>query len=113
MTQQSNLRESVIRAVDRGATAAEEIHRSIACIPLDLLEKVDGLEEAVDGVRKLQDRSISAVYDLVRGINHEVGRVADDLLKPSPERRRVAKARKTPVRRPRKAPSKATGEQAS
>jgi len=89
-------------AVDEGANAAEDIHKRIANLPLDVLAQASALEETVEGVRKLQDRSIHAVYDLVRGINHQVIQLANDLLPPPRKavrsRRKGAKGRK-PARR--------------
>jgi len=74
------LADMVHDAVDRGATTAEEIHKSIADLPLEVLEEVEPLKRLVKRVRKAQERSISAVYELVRGINEEVARVTRDVL---------------------------------
>ncbi len=63
------------RVVDRNTEAAERIHRALAGFPLDVLEQLDRLERPVARVRKLQDRSIGATYDLVRGIEREVARL--------------------------------------
>ena len=46
----------------------------------DVVGRVDALEATADDVRRLQDASIEAVYDLVRGINREVGKLANELL---------------------------------
>lgn len=75
-----NLADLVHDAVDRGATTAQEIHKAVADLPLDVLEEIKPLETLVKRVRKAQDRSISAVYDLVRGINEEVAKVTRDIL---------------------------------
>jgi hypothetical protein len=77
------LADVVHDAVNRGATTAEEIHKSIADLPLEVLEEIEPLEKLAKRVRKAQERSISAVYDLVRGINEEVAKAMRDLL---PER---------------------------
>lgn len=58
--------------VERTAQAAENVHRAVAGLPLDLLEHVDGLKRPVARVRKLQDQSITATYDMLRGVNREV-----------------------------------------
>jgi len=70
----------VENAVDRGATTAEEIHRSIADLPIDVLERADLLEDARWELKKLQDASIGAIYDVVRGVNHQVAKLAGSLL---------------------------------
>jgi predicted transcriptional regulator len=88
--------ERVRKAVDDGADAAEEIHKKAVNLPLDLLERNGVLESTAEDIRRLQDQAIGAVYDLVRGINHEVVKLADDVLRPPPARPR---ARKRSVRK--------------
>ena len=79
------------KAVDRSADAAESIHKRVAHLPLAPFEGVDGLEGALKDVRRVQDRSIGAVYDLVRDMNHELVRLAEEWLAaseaPKPKRR--------------------------
>ena len=58
--------------LERGTATAEEIHRAVAGFPLDLLAMVPALEKPVARVRKLQDKSIGATYNMVRGINREL-----------------------------------------
>jgi hypothetical protein len=87
----------VRQAIDDGADTVEEIHRSIAALPLDVLERLDLFKETVKDVRKVQDTSIGAIYDLVHKVNREVGKLAQELLerpaagKAAP--RKVTKAR--------------------
>ena len=74
------LADVVQREVDAGANTVEEIHRSIARMPLDVFAKLDIFEKATKDVRKLQDTSIGAIYDLIRKVNHEVAKLAKELL---------------------------------
>ena len=74
------LADVVQREVDAGADTVEEIHRSIARMPLDVFAKLDIFEKATKDVRKLQDTSIGAIYDLIRKVNHEVAKLAKELL---------------------------------
>jgi uncharacterized membrane protein len=67
-------------AVDQGATSVEEIHKAIADLPLDVLERNGLFEEAAAQVRKIQDRTIGAVYDVIREVNNRVNDLASDLL---------------------------------
>jgi hypothetical protein len=85
----------VRKAIDRGADAAEEIHKQAAHLPLTPFEGVEGLDETLKEIRRRQLRTIRALYDLVRRVNHEVARLAEDLLAApkAPVRRRVAKKR--------------------
>jgi len=77
----------VREAIDNGATTVEEIHKSIAALPLDILGRLDGFEDRLANVRRIQDESIDAVYDVIRRVNHEVTRLAADLLEGAQSRR--------------------------
>jgi histone H3/H4 len=80
-------------AIDRGATTVEEIHKSVADLPLKILEERPLLKGPAKEVRRVQDRSIGAVYDLVREINAQVGNLASDLLAKAARRREARAAR--------------------
>ena len=95
------LADAVQREVDAGADTVEEIHRAIAALPLDVLEKLDVFEATVRDVRKAQAASIGAVYKLIHKVNHEVGKLAADLLDGrQPGRKARPATRKTASRRP-------------
>ena len=82
-------------AVDKGATTVEEVHKSIADLPLKMLEGVEFLKKPVKEMRRVQDRSIGAVYDLIRGINEQVAKLATDVLsrrRPAPGKRTASSA---------------------
>jgi hypothetical protein len=85
----------VREVVDRGADAAESIHKKVAQLPLAPFEGVEPLEGALKDVRRIQDRSIRAIYDLVRDINHELVRVVEESF--------AAAEQRTKRRAPRKA----------
>jgi methyl-accepting chemotaxis protein len=80
MSDEKALTELVEEAVEKGATTVEEIHRSIADLPLTVLERLGLSEEATSEVRKVQETSIGAIYDLIRDINHKVGKLSTELL---------------------------------
>ncbi len=67
-------------AVDKGATTAEEIHRSIAELPITVLERLGFGEKPSHEVRLIQDTTIGAIYNMVRDINHNVAELANDIL---------------------------------
>lgn len=67
-------------AIDKGATTVEEIHKSIAKLPLDMLAEIEPLKGPAKEARRVQDRSIGAIYDLIRDVNQQVGTLASDLL---------------------------------
>jgi hypothetical protein len=66
--------------IDKGATTVEEIHKAIADLPLKVLEQSDLLKGPAKEVRRVQDHTIGAIYDLIRDINEKVGTFASDLL---------------------------------
>jgi methyl-accepting chemotaxis protein len=70
----------VQRAIDEGADSVEEIHRSIASMPLDVLERLDVFEQTVKDVREVQDASIGKIYEVIHQVNHEVGKLAAEAL---------------------------------
>ena len=80
MSDEKALTELVEEAVEKGATTVEEIHRSIADLPFTVLERLGLFEETTSEVRNVQETSIGAIYDLIRDINHKVGKLATELL---------------------------------
>jgi hypothetical protein len=67
-------------AIDKGATTVEEVHKSIADLPLKMLEESELLREPAKEVKRVQDHTIGAIYDLIRDINKRVGTLASELL---------------------------------
>jgi hypothetical protein len=74
------LAELIEGAIDRGAHSIEEIHRSIAKLPLQVMEGLGLFERTARDVERIQEESIGAVYDGIRHVNREVGRLATELL---------------------------------
>jgi len=74
-------------AIDEGATTVEDIHKAIADLPLKMLEESDLLKGPAKRVKRVQDHSIGAIYDLIREINQKVGTFASDLLAEAAKRR--------------------------
>jgi hypothetical protein len=90
----------VQQAIDDGADSVEEIHRSIANMPLDVLERLDVFKETVKDVRRVQDTSIGAIYGLIHKVNREVGKLATEMLGRRAARRAVPrKVARTPAAR--------------
>ena len=66
--------------VNETTATAEDIHRSIAELPLSLLGSLTPLEEPVKEIRELHARSIHAVYGLIRLVNDRVEQMAVEIL---------------------------------
>jgi len=74
------LRDIIHDAVDETTNTVENIHMSVANLPLDALQKTDRLDESVREAKKLQGEVVGAVYNLVRKINGEIRTLGDELL---------------------------------
>ena len=77
----------VEEAIEKGATTVEDVHKSIADLPLRMLEESEILREPAKEVRRVQDHTIGAIYELIRHINKEVGTLASELLDEAAKRR--------------------------
>lgn len=87
MTQKQSVSELIQEAIDKGATTVEDIHKSIADLPLKVLERSHLFEKSAKEVQRVQDISIGAIYDLIRDINEKVGSLATELLAKANERK--------------------------
>jgi hypothetical protein len=85
-------------AIDKGATTVEEIHKSIADLPLKILEESDLLRSPAKEAKRVQDHTIGAIYDVIREVNEKVGTFASELLAEAAARRA---ARAAEVHKPR------------
>ncbi|MDX2167680.1 MAG: hypothetical protein SF182_11475 [Deltaproteobacteria bacterium] len=73
------VKDLIQEAVDKGATSVEQIHRTIADLPLSALEQRGLLGAEGKSARTLVDTSIGAVYQTIRTVNRQVGELASDL----------------------------------
>lgn len=84
-------RKTLIRfvqdAIDQGATTVEEVHKSIADLPLRILEESDLLREPAREARRLQDHTLGKIYAVIRQVNEQVGTYASELLADAAKRR--------------------------
>ena len=72
------VKDLVQQAVARGATSIEQIHRYVADLPFEALERSGLLEDDRLGLRAKQQRTIGMVYEAIRRINDEVGNFVSD-----------------------------------
>jgi hypothetical protein len=84
-------RKTLIRfiqeAIDTGTTTVEEVHKSIANLPLRILEERQLLRGPAREAKRLQDQTIGAIYDVIRDINERIGNYASQLLAEAAKRR--------------------------
>ena len=78
--ERQSLPELIEEVVDQSATTVEEIHKSIADLPLKLMEESELLRKPAREVRRLQDKVIGAIYDVVRDTNRRIAKLVSDLL---------------------------------
>ena len=72
MTESRTLAATVHDAIDEVTTAVEDIHKSVADIPLTLLSELTPFADTLAEVKTTQDHASEAIYGLVRRINHRV-----------------------------------------
>jgi uncharacterized membrane-anchored protein YhcB (DUF1043 family) len=87
MTNKKTLTRMIQDEIDKGATTVEEIHKAVADLPLKVLEGSELLKRPAKEVRRVQDHTIGAIYDLIRDVNEKVGDFASALLTKAAERR--------------------------
>ena len=88
-------RKTLIRfvqdAIDKGATTVEEIHKSIADLPLRILEESELLRGPAKEVQRVQDQTLGAIYRVIREVNEQVATYASSLLAEAAKQRTARK----------------------
>ena len=72
--------ELIEEAVHKGATTVEDVHREIANLPITVLEQLGLFEKTMSEVRRVQDVSIGAIYDVIRDVNHQIAKLAGEFV---------------------------------
>ena len=80
MADLNELRKMVKDAIESGANDLEQIHKFIANLPMEYLEKVGPLEDTAKDVKEFQEKTIGNVYSFIRKVNNKVDEIAADLL---------------------------------
>jgi len=81
MKKLQELKDLVQEAIDSGATNVEEIHKSLAGKPFEVLKKIKLSGSAVEKLGDFQDQTIGNVYEFIRTLNEKIGEIATELLK--------------------------------
>lgn len=80
LTKIKSLKDAVQQAIDNGATTVEQVHKQVAAMPFDQLEKIAAVEGIVKKARGVHDQTVGSLYDTLREVNARVGELADNAL---------------------------------
>jgi len=73
------IKDMVQDAIENGASTVEEVHRTIAEVPIDQLERSGLLDpEAADEKKAQHHRTVGTVYNAIRDVNRKAGEMASD-----------------------------------
>jgi hypothetical protein len=75
------IKDRVLGAIDKGTTAVEKVHQDIMHKPIEVLELIVPDLPLTKTVAEVQTKIIGIVYDVIRGVNHAVGEMADGVLR--------------------------------
>jgi len=81
LTDLKEVRKLVRKAIEDGATNVEQVHQAIAKMPLKYLEKIELIEDKARGAKKVQEKTIGQVYQLLRTINTKAADFTEEILK--------------------------------
>jgi hypothetical protein len=107
MTTQHSVVTAVGDVVEQGANSAETIHRAVAGLPFDIIEGLQSIDAPLKEARKLQNKAIDAVYNLVRSVNRDVQQIANELIDTGEKSVRVIDPKAAGGDKPRRAAAKA------
>jgi len=86
------LKDMVQEAIDQGATTVEDVHRTIAAVPFEMLEKRGLLEqEEAEEQYEKHVRTVGSVYDAIRDVNESIGEMASDMFEKLEDSKNISK----------------------
>ena len=74
------IKNQIHDAVNLGVDTVEEIHTSMFNQPLNVLEKIEGLEETAKKVKEVHQQTFGTIYNAIRSINNTVGEFTSGLM---------------------------------
>src|SRR5438270_13829855 len=75
------IKDRVQDAIDKGTTAVEKVHQDILHKPIEVLESIAPNLPLTNAVAEVQRKIVGIVYDVIRGVNHAAGGLADNVLR--------------------------------
>lgn len=80
LTRVEAIKDLIQEAVEKGATTVEQIHQTIASMPLDALARRGLLGDDPEAAKAAHAETIGVVYDTIRRVNKEIGDLASGLI---------------------------------
>ncbi|KPA18330.1 hypothetical protein MHK_001438 [Candidatus Magnetomorum sp. HK-1] len=80
MSKLKGLKDLVQTAIDKGATSVEDVHKKIANMPINVLEKIGPIETPVKEIKQIHENTVGTVYDIIRLVNAEIGDIAEKMI---------------------------------
>lgn len=74
------LQDVVQSAIEQNSKSLEQVHRSIARLPLKYLGKIKKIEEEAKDVEDIQEKIIDHTYDLIRSVNTQLFDVSKEIV---------------------------------
>lgn len=84
------LKDMVQTAIDNGARTVEDVHKAIADLPFELLEKNGMLDDEKQQLRERSQQTIGTVYGTIREINQKIGELASDMFETLEDSRHIS-----------------------
>lgn len=85
------LKDMIQTAIDNGAKTVEDVHKSIADMPFEALERSGLLDEDGQKLRDKNQQTIGVVYEKIRDINQKVGEMASDMFETLEDSQHISK----------------------
>jgi|TARA_B100000965_G_C19560536_1_gene744275 hypothetical protein len=85
------LKDMIQTAIDNGAKTVAEVHKSIADMPFEALERSGLLDEDGQKLRDKNQQTIGVVYEKIREINQKVGEMASDMFETLEDGQHISK----------------------
>lgn len=85
------LKDMVQTAIDNGAKTVGEVHKAVADMPFEVLERSGLLDEEKQKIRDQSQQTIGTVYEKIREVNHKIGELASDMFETLEDSQHIAK----------------------
>ena len=90
------LKDMIQTAIDNGARTVEDVHKAIADLPFEILEKNGILDEDGQQLRERSQQTLGTVYATIRDVNQKIGELASDMFEALEDGRHVSRVMEEP-----------------